>query len=52
MMCGEYKHVSLDEKKKIAYGLVMSGMSQRKVSELLSMARPTIKKTLEEMRDI
>lgn len=37
---------SLDEKKIIAKNLVNAKISQRKVSELLNISRPTIKKAL------
>jgi SpoVK/Ycf46/Vps4 family AAA+-type ATPase len=39
---------SLDEKKIIAKNLVNAKISQRKVSELLNISRPTIKKALAE----
>ncbi|MFJ5854551.1 AAA family ATPase [Enterobacter cancerogenus] len=38
--------LSLDDKKQIAVHLVSAKVSQRKVSELLNISRPTIKKVL------
>ncbi|MCP1026111.1 hypothetical protein MU298_19270, partial [Klebsiella pneumoniae] len=45
---GEKDNFTLEEKKNIAVQLVTANVSQRKVSEILNISRPTIKKALSE----
>lgn len=42
---------SLDEKKKLIPALHNSGKSQREISRLLEISRPTIKKVIDQMQD-
>lgn len=42
---------SLDEKKKLIPALYYSGKSQREISRLLGISRPTIKKVIDQMQD-